>query len=543
MSNPSSPARKPHRPVHDNPLPPIPGASVIGCGFNILGTYSTNSVLNQIISQGDPNSSTYQYAGNTYSVPQNVDPVDYSHKLGSVYLYNTQEQFQGHYAQKSGISASYGAFSGQFNLAYSNSENTDVSTYYGIYESDLTTWELKVKQTSANWLTPEFVNDPDVQALPTTFTPDNQELFYAVFRKWGTHYVSQAVLGGSLDYYLAVLTSYSSSQTQVKANIELEYKAVFTSSKATSEVQWHMLGQDWANSRTVIVEAIGGDASPLQALSPTYGDCDSDIFTSWLDSVAANPSVIEFTLRPISLLFSGAQASAVQDALFAYANGAIVAWGASDYTPGTGPAGGNITTSWGINVNGLITAPNPPVVQPPPDVLAPGEVVPIGGYQIALLDPKSYAPLMSHLYYQSYLPDSFEPDPAIYDAMMADINTIPPNTYVAVVVGFAIDLRNYPSQSFSQWLLSVGADMTGWHKFIGYTFKGGLSNYVVVGRQGLVPGTAVENFKSVYESSWVDQPYLYTMEAMSVVLTYGGSELTASDALTPAPTAELAKAR
>lgn len=169
-------------------------------------------------------------------------------------------------------------------------------------------------------------------------------------------------------------------------------------------------------------------------------------------------------------------------------------------------------------------------------------MVPIGGYQIALLDPVSFEPLMSHLYYQSYLPDSLTPDPAIYDAIMADINTIPPDSYVAVVVGFAIDLRNYPSQSFSQWLLSVGATMTGWHKFIGYTFKGGLSNYVVVGRQRLVPGSAVENFKAVYESSWVNQPYLYTMEAMSVELTYGGSGFSAEDALTSGSTVELVKA-
>jgi len=337
MNKPSGPVHNAHRHAQDNPPPPIPGASVVGCGFNILGTYSTESITSQIVSLGDPNSSTYQYAGNTYSVPQNASPVDYSHKTGASYLYNTQEQFQGHYAQKSGVSASYGAFSGQFNLAYSNTVNSDVACYYGIYETDITTWELKVNQTAANWLTSEFVNDPDVQALPTTFTPENQEQFFAVFRKWGTHYVAQVILGGSLDYYSAVMTSYSSSQTQVKANIELEYKAVFTSGKATSEVQWAQLGQNWANSRTVMVDATGGDSTPLKALSPTYGDSDSDIFDTWSDSVAANPSVVEFTLRPMSLLFSGAQASAVQQALFAYTNGAIVAWGASDYTPGTGP--------------------------------------------------------------------------------------------------------------------------------------------------------------------------------------------------------------
>lgn len=542
MNSPARPPHDAHRRKQGDPLPQIPGASVVGCGFNILGTYSTDSVGNQIISLGDPNGSTYQYGGNTFSVPQNASPIDYSFKSGTSYLYTTQEQFQGHFAQKSGVSASYGAFSGQFNLAYSNTVNTEVSNYYGIYEADITTWEVKVNQTSANWLTPEFTSDPDVQALPDTFTTQNQEQFFTFFRKWGTHYVAHVVVGGSLDYYSAVMTSYSSSLTKVKANIELEYKAVFTSSKATSEVLWTQLGENWANSRTVKVYAVGGDSTPLNALSPSYGDCDSDMFSTWLDSVEQNPSVIEFTLRPLSLLFSGAQARAVQDALYAYTNGAIVAWGATDYTPGTGPGGGNITTSWGINVNGIITQPNPPVVQPPPDVLAPGEVVPIGGYQVALLDPVTYEPLMSHLYYQSYLPGTLTPDPAIYDEIMADVNAVPPDSYVAVVAGFAIDLRNYPSQSFYQWLLSVGATMTGWHKFIGYTFKGGLSNYIVVGRQGLVPGTAVENFNAVYESSWVEQPYLYTMDTMSVVLTYGGSQLSDSGALASGSMAELGTA-
>jgi len=110
------------------------------------------------------------------------------------------------------------------------------------------------------------------------------------------------------------------------------------------------------------------------------------------------------------------------------------------------------------------------------------------------------------------------------------------------VVGFSIDLRNYPSPAFQQWLLSVGATMQAWHKFIGYTFKGGLSQYVVVGRQGLVPGSATETMKAVYETNWMAQPSLFTMEAMSVVLTYGGSELSSSGAVAFGSLGELAKA-
>ena len=413
-------------------------------------------------------------------------------------------------------------------LFRSNTLNTDQSYSYGIYEADITTWELKVNQIAQSWLTPEFTSDPDVLALPSTYTQENQQLFFTVFRKWGTHFVSHVICGGSLDYYTSVESSASYSQTQIKTNIEMEYKAVFTSGKAESEAQWDYLGQTWTNARSVMVNATGGNSTPLNALSPTYGDSDADIFSDWASGVEQAPSVIEYTLRPLSILFSGTKAQAVQDALYAYTNGAIVAYGSSDYTPGKGPAGGDITTNWGINVDGIPMQPNPPVIAPPPVVISPGTVTPVGGYQIVLLDPVTYQPLMSHLYYQTYFEEIEEPDPAIYDAIMADIDEIPPSTYVAVVVGFAIDLRNYPSQAFQQWLLSVGAEMDAWHKFIGYTKKGGLSQYVVVGRQGLVPGSATENFKAVYETTWMAQPYLFTMEAMSVVLTYGGSELGSS---------------
>jgi len=505
----------------------IPGASVIGCGFNILGSYSTRSVMSRIISLGGTNS-TWKYppTGITYDVPDNASPVDYTNSTGSVYLYNTQEQFQSHFSQKAGASTSWGAFSAQFSLAYSQTLNTDVSYFYGIYEADFTAWQLKVDNTSASWLSPEFLTDPDVQALPTTFTPQNQELFFTVFRKWGTHYVAQVTVGGSLDYYEAVMSSYSSNQQQVSANIQLEYKAVFTSSKAESQTDWQQLGQTWANSRTVTVNATGGDNSPLNALNPAYGDSDQAIFTTWSSAVMQNPSAIEFTLRPLDQLFSGATAAAVQDALYAYTNGTILAYGATDYTPGTGPAGGNISTRWGILVNGTVIQPYPPVTAPPPDVLGPGQVVPVGGYQIALLDPDTYQPLMSHLYYQTYPPGTDVPDHGIYNAIMADIDTIGPNTYVAVVVGFAIDLLNYPSQAFSQWLMSVGATMTGWKKFIGYNYKGGLSNYVCVGRQGFATGQAIESFEAVYSpSTWLDEPYLFTMDPSVLVLTYGGTGL------------------
>ncbi|GAB2511250.1 MAC/perforin domain-containing protein [Nocardia heshunensis] len=501
----------------------IPGASAIGRGFNILGTYSAKSLMPQIIALG-PEDKTWEYppTGIVYQVPENAQPTESTHTTGSSYVYNTVEQFQSHFSQKAGVKASYGAFSGQFDMAYQKTVNTDQSYYYGIYEADFTAWDLLLGDRSPDSQTPAFRNDPDVKNLPDTFTPQNQEQFFSVFRKWGTHLVDRVVVGGSLDYYEAVQTSYSSNQQSVSANITLEYKAVFTSGKAESKTQWDTLGKSWSNSRLVTVSATGGDNSILDALNPSYGDNHVGIFTQWSNAVMKNPSVIEYTLKPLNHLFFGQQAAAVSDALEAYTNGAILVFGATDYTPGTAPGGGNVSTGWGIITNGNVAVASPPVEPPPPHVVGPGQVAPVGGYQLALYDPHTYEPIMCHLYYQTYLgQQSLKPNPAIYHAMMTDLNKVTQHGYVAAVSGFGIDLQNYPSQEFSNWLLSIGATMNLWKKFKGYDYKAGSCCYVVLGRQGSVQGHAIELLQAMYSpANWLEQPYLFNLNPSALGLTY-----------------------
>ncbi|MCU1643156.1 MAG: hypothetical protein JWN03_3431 [Nocardia sp.] len=508
----------------------IPGAGAIGRGFNILGTYSTRSLMPQIVNLGsDSGSWEYPPSGITYAVPENATPVEYTNTTGSSYVYNTIDQFQSHFSQKAGVQTSYGAFSAQFDVAYSQTINTDQSYYYCIYESDFTAWELNLNHTSQQWLTPDFRDDPDVRNLPNTFTPQNQEQFFAMFRKWGTHFVGQVVVGGSLDYYEAVQTMYSSNQTQVSVNVQLEYKAVFTSTKAESQTEWEELGKSWADSRLVTVNATGGDNSVLNALNPGYGDSDVGIFDQWSSAVMKNPSVIEFSLRPLNVLFSGDQAAAVAAALEAYTNGAILSYAATDYTPGGAPGGGNVSTTWGIIANGNVAIAIPAVEPPPPTVVGPGQAAPVGGYQLALYDPLTFEQLMVHLYYQTYLPNTLTPDPSIYKAMMADLNAVNRSGYVAAVSGFGIDLLNYPSQDFQHWLLSIGATMQGWKKFIGYNNKGGSACYIVLGRQGAAPGFALEILQAVYSpNSWLEEPYYFNMDASAVGLTYGRTASTGS---------------
>jgi hypothetical protein len=501
----------------------IPGVGVLGYGFDALGSYDVSSVTQEIFTHQtmDAEDWEYQPSGITYQVPDNTSIIPFTTTSGSGQVFSTQQQYQGYLAAKAGISGSYGGFSGAFNFAYSQTLNTQRSWYYGLYEAEYTGWKLGLADQSASWVSSDFAEDPDVEVLPTTFTPANEDLFFAVFRKFGTHFVAQVTLGGALTYYVAVQRSYSSDEQKVEANVSLEYKAVFMSTKATAEAEWQQLGQTWASSRLVKVDAVGGSAAALNALDPGYGDSDSTEVSSWAQDVMSNPNVTDFELRPLSLLFSGDRATAVDQAIEAYLNGAVLVYANSDYTPSRGPGGSNFTTSSGIVVNGTPMRPDPAVPQPTPTIYGGNVVCPIAGYQIALLDPSDMTPILSHIYYQEW--DPWVNEPKVYDAIMADLDQVSATGYLAFVAGFAIDLMNYPSTGFAQWLGTVGASLSGWRQYISFTGSPGQASYVCLGKQGWLPGRAVEGFAAT--PNWVGYPWAATTDTSGLMLLYASSAL------------------
>jgi hypothetical protein len=522
----TKPRTKPKRPAPEvEPAGEVPGASVLGYGFNALGTYDLSSITQQIFKHGNMQASTFTYAPTniTYWVPDNASVIPNTTTSGSAQVFSTRQQFQSYFAAKASISGSYGAFSAQFDAAYSQTFSTEESFYYGLYEADYTGWTLALADQSSSWLSPGFTEDPDVKALPSTFSAENQEMFFKVFRKFGTHFVAQLTVGGSFDYYVAVETAYSSNEAQVETNLSLEYDALFVSGSAESSAEWNQLGKTWTDSRVAKVDAVGGDTSVLDTLQLSFGASYADVFGSWTSGVMKNPAVISFQLRPLGVLFSGAVADAVAQALLVYLNGAIVATANSDYTPGSGPGGGNFTTSSTIIANGQLIQPIPPVWPPQPHVWPPPSqiVSPLGGYQVAVLESDTLNPILSYTYYQDS--SSLSAEKTVYDDIMKDVAEITHKGYYVVVAGFAVDLMNYPTVAFSQWLASCGAQMTGWRQYIGFTGSPGQASYVLIGRQGLLPGNAVESFAAV--TDWADRPWQGTTDTSALALLYADTRL------------------
>ena len=202
-------------------------------------------------------------------------------------------------------------------------------------------WTVLLQESSQQQFSAEFSSDSDVQALQHLNPPvfeGNEALFYRVFQKWGTHFIDKITVGGIFNYYAAVNSNYSSQQTQISANLSLEYSSLLVDAAAKAKTDWQSLGQTWSSDRLTTWKAFGGDTSLLAGIPPStsYGENFNEAYQNWVNSIMQNPAPIGFHLSDLSTLFAGELASAISDALTAYTNKGVYAQADfSTFTSGT----------------------------------------------------------------------------------------------------------------------------------------------------------------------------------------------------------------
>lgn len=100
----------------------IPGAGVLGFGFDALGAYDTSSLTQAMLTPVSGDSGTFSYGGTTYIVPDNVSVAQGtgdSTTGGTAFVAQSQQAFQSYFSEKAGLRGSYRGFSGQFNIFFS----------------------------------------------------------------------------------------------------------------------------------------------------------------------------------------------------------------------------------------------------------------------------------------------------------------------------------------------------------------------------------------------------------------------------------------
>ena len=300
----------------------VPGHGFVGKGFDGFGQYDISAVANKAAlfdSHTDSGRTwTNPSTGVTYELPKNVGAHPTPSHEGTATLFSQKSAVSEFFSAKASVEGNYLAFSGQFSASFGMIEKSVSEHQFGMYDLSTTEFEVEIIEATRANLSPQVLADPDFKDLPTTYNKDTERLFFRFFHKYGTHFVKSVSMGGRLYYSIAIGKSFNFSSAEFKANLEVEYKAVF-GIKADAEANWKRLGKTWIDSREITIGAVGGDDSILNAMvKPEPPDNHNDLLTKWIASLETNPGAMNFSLAGVDTLFSGEQAEAVAQAAEAY---------------------------------------------------------------------------------------------------------------------------------------------------------------------------------------------------------------------------------
>jgi hypothetical protein len=469
----------------------VPGAEMLGYGFDIFGTYSFDSAIRPLLQLGAPASWTAP-SGETYDVPTNVTPPGGSSSSASAASFATSSAFTSYFQGSASVSGSVAAFSATFGETYDISQQNSSEYSWALVEADFIAWQIGIDY-DAKFLLSEVTSDPDWRNLPPRFNagdPENVTAFYRFFQKFGTHFISKVTVGGTLYYYFAVSQAASYTATQISASATAEYQGLISSGQLQANAYWSQCAANWASNRQSHAMTVPATTGVVDWISPPEGTYDQGKnFAEWKNAVLTNPSRCNFSLAPIWNLFSGSQSDAIRQAYDAYASNQV-------------RLQASISGTATILLNGM------PII---PDGGYPAQ--PTIGWQIVVVDRKSLAVALNKYYKM----DAFAPNwpDNIYQGMIADLQPYVGNSdYMLIAVTSLMDWAANPNTTFNVMLKSfgAGAGLNQWNNFehgCGYT--PGTAVYALV---GIGAGAPVAGLEAFGEVSLSGSPTTVTIDAL-----------------------------
>ncbi|MDQ3287356.1 MAG: MACPF domain-containing protein [Pseudomonadota bacterium] len=311
----------------------VPGASVLGFGINIARASGPTDVTTRLVSIDETGGTTVVENNVTYILPANVSLINVGSSSLEYSTFSSREEYSKHKAAEMQVAASGWGFSGEFDASYSSLAEGGSVSAYGLVEANTTLWSVSAQDLQGLALTPTFKSELD--ALPTDFNLDTQQSFFDLFNKYGTHVISTALVGGSLEYLTTASSSSKFDTETAAANMKMEYKSVFVDASGSASADWENIDKSWFSSRQAKLVTIGGSPSILQyAVPPTNPDAEvnyQELVVQWGKSVATQPAITNLHLQPLSHLAPATQLGSLNKALDAYLNKSARASSAVQY--------------------------------------------------------------------------------------------------------------------------------------------------------------------------------------------------------------------
>ncbi|MBI6852847.1 hypothetical protein YA0002_08725 [Pseudomonas cichorii] len=287
-------------------LDDIGGSQLLGRGLNRLDWAKDSK---ECLKVGDTEAGKHpvSYKGTDYNVGKHVIMTPVTMETYFTETFSSKDEYEKHTQSSIEVSGRYGAFSGGFETTFSTSIKRLEEREAAIYSQTVHLWKLAFEVSPAN-STEEF--QKRVKKLPKSFDPANPKLFFDLFVDFGPDIVNEVVVGGSLNYAMTALKTYTSQSNSLDAMVKAEYGA-FISAKATTSVSQEITKH--LAHRTVTLRAEGGNHS-IDFSGGTPSNAHED-FKAWRESLAHAPKVVGVKLTPVYRFVEDGEArTALEDA-------------------------------------------------------------------------------------------------------------------------------------------------------------------------------------------------------------------------------------
>lgn len=412
----------------------------LGRGFDIFGAYNMDALIpNRIFDWNKAatyESAPFLQAPRTLPSIVSLTPQTMTHSLDITAT--SRAEVQTKIATHAGVEASYGPFSGEFNLNFSQESDSRSSYFYGLKKAFIALGYINLDTNDAAYLANGFAKR--VAELPDQATDATMRSFVEFFQDYGFYYVDRLDIGGELNLAISVKTESHLNTRDISSGMQLAYNGLFSGAlkvDASFEEKW----KTFSENSNVRVRAIGGKpdvADALAHIDPKNPNTDSrDLVQQWTQTLNYSPAVMNMHFSGIWKL-CGSKRQVVEQAF----------------------------KNFGVTMMPKVSLTSSPAG---PRLMIGGKAISVEvgtdrcGFQLTVLNRRKVLDDdgVVHSKFYSYAADRRTPLPEklkVYTQMLDDIRSLKLDNpgHIACLISYNMGHLTFPPRSFYQFLSEAG---------------------------------------------------------------------------------------
>lgn len=258
-------------------LQDIPGSDVIGWSYDVFGQYaSAESAIQRLFDFGEKVEIRTDEK-HVYQIPSVLEPLWASERRSKYLSYSgtTIEKYRTDLATKTGVAGTYGAFSASLEVDFHTTSFRVSTMAFTKIVHLITTWILRL---------------PDLDELRELLLPRVKEELDGglepslLFDKYGTHFLSNVIVGARAEYSSATNMERFTSTTSLDIVARASYESIVGSLSAEHQTSYQQDIDSFRSASRTILRTVGGKGE--LAVPGKWGD--------WRESVDDRPEFVYF---------------------------------------------------------------------------------------------------------------------------------------------------------------------------------------------------------------------------------------------------------